>query len=278
MPTRRTKKTTEKFQELPDESEEEFQSLDEEASEDFQANKKANKKKQGVGKKRKQSVKNKFFQIEADEGDESENEHKGANQLAKDAYYDPTELKRRNIDYSQKLLQMEERAKLQEERKAKKDAIRQQSDQEPESDDDGLKSEEDSQGEKLSANELERRENLPSISDPKLWQVRVRKGMERIAAMALMNKMIDYTQKGKPFAILSATFVENLENYIFVEAYKIESVYEAISGLAYVFRRIDILPINEMTKIYEDQDSKLVRPKQGQWVRIRNGLYQDDLG
>jgi len=173
---------------------------------------------------------------------------------------------------------MEERAKLQEERKAKKDAIRQQSDQEPESDDDGLKSEEDSQGEKLSANELERRENLPSISDPKLWQVRVRKGMERIAAMALMNKMIDYTQKGKPFAILSATFVENLENYIFVEAYKIESVYEAISGLAYVFRRIDILPINEMTKIYEDQDSKLVRPKQGQWVRIRNGLYQDDLG
>ena len=33
-----------------------------------------------------------------------------------------------------------------------------------------------------------------------------------------------------------------------------------------------------MIKIYEDIDSKLVRPEQGQWVRIRGGLYQDDLG
>jgi len=93
---------------------------------------------------------------------------------------------------------------------------------------------------------------LPSVSDPKLWQVRVKKGSERIAAMALMNKMIDFANKGKPFAILSATFVENLENFIFVEAYKIESVREAISGLAFCYMKIDILPLNEMTKIYED--------------------------
>lgn len=59
--------------------------------------------------------------------------------------------------------------------------------------------------------------------------------MERIAAMALMNKMIDYTKKGKPFAILSATYVENLENYIFVEAYKSDSVREAITGLNFCF-------------------------------------------
>lgn len=39
---------------------------------------------------------------------------------------------------------------------------------------------------------------LPSINDPKLWQVRVKKGYERIAAMALMNKMIDFANKGKP--------------------------------------------------------------------------------
>lgn len=70
--------------------------------------------------------------------------------------------------------------------------------------------------------------------------------------MALMNKMIDFANKGKPFAILSATYVENIENYIFVEAYKIESVRDAISGLSFCYFKIDMLPLNEMTKIYED--------------------------
>ena len=42
--------------------------------------------------------------------------------------------------------------------------------------------------------------------------------------MALMNKMIHYSKKGQPFAIMSATYVDNLENFIFVEAHKIDSV------------------------------------------------------
>jgi len=54
--------------------------------------------------------------------------------------------------------------------------------------------------------------------------------------------------------------VENLENFIFVEAYKIESVREAISGLSFCYQKIDHVPLNEMTKIYEDQDAQLVRP------------------
>jgi hypothetical protein len=33
---------------------------------------------------------------------------------------------------------------------------------------------------------------LPSVKDPKLWQVRVKKGQERTATMALMNKMIHF--------------------------------------------------------------------------------------
>jgi hypothetical protein len=36
------------------------------------------------------------------------------------------------------------------------------------------------------------RDKLPSVNDPKIWQVRVKKGYERVAAMSLMNKMIDY--------------------------------------------------------------------------------------
>lgn len=96
--------------------------------------------------------------------------------------------------------------------------------------------------------------------------------------MALMNKMVDFANKGTPLAILSATFVENIENFIFVEAYKINSVKEAIEGLTFCYFKIDILPLEEMTKIYEDQDSQLVRPVIGEWVRIKGGLYQDDLG
>ena len=81
--------------------------------------------------------------------------------------------------------------------------------------------------------------------------------------MALMNKMISYASKGKPFAILSATHVENLENFIFVEAYKIENIREAIDGLSFCYMKIDILPLKEMTKIYENQDALLIRPEVG---------------
>jgi hypothetical protein len=70
--------------------------------------------------------------------------------------------------------------------------------------------------------------------------------------MALMNKCIDYASRGQPFSIISASYLENLENHIFVEAYKIENVREIISGLSFCFQKVDIVPLNEMTKIYED--------------------------
>jgi hypothetical protein len=73
--------------------------------------------------------------------------------------------------------------------------------------------------------------NLPSVYDPKLWRVRVKKGFERIAAMALMNKQIDFTKNlstPKPFAIYSATHIDSIDNFIFVEAHKIDAVRDAI--------------------------------------------------
>jgi len=71
-------------------------------------------------------------------------------------------------------------------------------------------------------------DKLPSVNDPKLWQVRVKRGFERVAAMSLMNKMIDFAQNDRPFSILSASYIEKIENLVFVEAYKIESVRQAI--------------------------------------------------
>ena len=70
--------------------------------------------------------------------------------------------------------------------------------------------------------------------------------------MALMNKCIDYASRKQPFSIISASYLENLEQHIFVEAYKIENVREAISGLNFCFQKVAIVPLSEMTKIFED--------------------------
>jgi transcription elongation factor SPT5 len=124
--------------------------------------------------------------------------------------------------------------------------------------------------------------NLPSVYDPKLWRVRVKKGFERTAAMALMNKQIDFTKNlstPKPFAIYSATHIDSIDNFIFVEAHKIDSVRDAIQGLSFCFSsKIDILQDSEMTKIYEENKGDFVRPKENQFVRIKSGLYGGDIG
>ena len=62
------------------------------------------------------------------------------------------------------------------------------------SDDDALRSNRPSlDDDHYSQDDDEQAAKLPSVSDPKLWRVRVKKGWERIAAMALMNKQIDYS-------------------------------------------------------------------------------------
>ena len=52
--------------------------------------------------------------------------------------------------------------------------------------------------------------------------------MEITATMQLMKKMIDYAARVTPLSIISATYKEGLDQYIYVEAYKIENVREAI--------------------------------------------------
>jgi len=83
----------------------------------------------------------------------------------------------------------------------------------------------------------------------------------------------------KPFAIYSATHIDSIDNFIFVEAHKIDSVRDAIQGLSFCFSsKIDILQDSEMTKIYEENKGDFVRPKENQFVRIKSGLYGGDIG
>lgn len=122
---------------------------------------------------------------------------------------------------------------------------------------------------------------MPSVNDPKIWQVKVKKGLEKTATFALINKSIDFQMRGKPLEILSATCVDNVENYIFVEAFRKNSVIEALSGLNFwggSINKIEILSLNEMTKVYETLKSNQIEiPEVQKWVRIKGGLYDKDL-
>lgn len=92
---------------------------------------------------------------------------------------------------------------------------------------------------------------LPSPNkDPKLWQVRVKKNFEKMAVMALLNKSIDYAQRGQPLSILSVTSSDSTEGFIFVEAFKEIHVKEACSNLHYVFNSFILLPTNQMPSVY----------------------------
>lgn len=141
-------------------------------------------------------------------------------------------------------------------------------------DDDGYAN--DIQGEQA----LEHRAaNMPTIRDPKLFQVNVAKDKEKLKCMELMNKQVFCAKRGKPLAILSVTYLENLESVIFVEAYKIDHVREAIDGIAEIYGgKVAMISADEMTNIYSGLEKQLQRPTEGEWVRIKNGLYIGDLG
>jgi transcription elongation factor SPT5 len=96
--------------------------------------------------------------------------------------------------------------------------------------------------------------------------------------MALLNKSVDFAKRDRPLEILSATCADNVEGYIFVEAFRKNCVVEAIQGLNFCLGRIEILSLNEMTKIYESPSSKQKLPNEKEWVRIKSGLYDKDLG
>ena len=65
--------------------------------------------------------------------------------------------------------------------------------------------------------------------------MRTKKGHEKLAVMQLMNKSIDFAQKGRPLMILSATCSENADQWIYVEAFKDKHVRDAVKGLSSIF-------------------------------------------
>lgn len=94
---------------------------------------------------------------------------------------------------------------------------------------------------------------LPSVNDPRLWQVRVKRGCERQATMQLMNKSIEFAKRGKHLSILSVTCTEKVEGFIYVEAFKEIHVKEAIKGLSVILGgKCLLVSKEEMPGIYQN--------------------------
>ncbi|XP_065901538.1 transcription elongation factor SPT5-like [Dysidea avara] len=120
---------------------------------------------------------------------------------------------------------------------------------------------------------------LPGVKDPNLWTVKCRIGTEKETVMLLMRKYITLMHTDNPLQIKSAVAVEGLKGYVYIEAYKqthVKQAIENIGNLAMGKWQQLMVPIKEMVDVL-----KVVREvsgiKGGSWVRIKRGMFKDDI-
>ncbi|KAL3318540.1 Transcription elongation factor SPT5 [Cichlidogyrus casuarinus] len=129
------------------------------------------------------------------------------------------------------------------------------------------------------ADSIIQQSHLPGIKDPNLWAIRCRIGEEKSTVLALMRKFLAMQNSENPLQIKSAFSKEGLKGLIYVEAFSPNHVRDAIDGINALslakFKQV-LVPNNEMTDVLKvvKEFGKL---KPGQWVRVKSGLYRDDL-
>lgn len=75
--------------------------------------------------------------------------------------------------------------------------------------------------------------------------------------MQLLNKAIAFARQNNPLSILSVTTSDNVENFIYVEAYKELHVREAVKGISNIMSgKIQMVPIEEMPQVYQIDKAK----------------------
>jgi transcription elongation factor SPT5 len=92
--------------------------------------------------------------------------------------------------------------------------------------------------------------------------------------------MIKLSKKLKKliFRILSAICFDSLKGYVYIEAFKEANVREAIQGISALRENsIKVVPISEMTHVFQYDKVQKVDIKPKQWVRIKSGIYEGDL-
>ena len=121
---------------------------------------------------------------------------------------------------------------------------------------------------------------MPGVKDPNLWMIKCKIGEEKQTVLQLMRKYIAYAKSDEPLQIKSVVAPEGIKGYIYIEAYKQTHVKQAIQSLGNLRMgqyKQTMVPITEMTEVLKvTKDSAQV--KVGQWVRLKRGLFKDDLG
>ena len=120
----------------------------------------------------------------------------------------------------------------------------------------------------------------PTSNDPKLWLIKCKIGDEKEILANLYHKYFYFKSKEpkervKIFSIIS---YDNLKGKIFIEAFSERDVVYAISGMSNVNQNsIQIIPLDERTKIFEFDKFHKVDISNNQLVRIKYGNYEGDL-
>lgn len=128
----------------------------------------------------------------------------------------------------------------------------------------------------IMTNEVTHRSLVPGVSDPTIWMIRVKLGMEQQLVRSILFKAIKAKSEGKKVGLKSA-FCTASKGYIYLEAFEEVSAREMIMGLSGLYiSTFTIVPIHEMTPLLNVKVKK--RPiLPGQWVRMRKGHLKGDL-
>ena len=119
---------------------------------------------------------------------------------------------------------------------------------------------------------------LPSITDPKLWQLRCKEGSEADILIALMNKFVAKKEEGAPLSIISAS--STAPGIIYIEAFRESHARLAVNGIPNLWGfkpgSIILVPVPQMTAAMRVSALRVVF-KAGELVRVTRGAYKGDV-
>lgn len=131
------------------------------------------------------------------------------------------------------------------------------------------------------SSEIKQQALRPSVSDPSLWRVKCRIGEETATILQLMRKFIAHhnTPGAEDLNIISAVVPSGVKGVIYIESFRQQHVLEAIQAIGN-FRvgrlTADKVPKHEMEAVMHVTATG-PSLKANQWVRLKRGVYRDDL-